>query len=52
MTMCPVGLNTPSDVGNFSFVSLFMLVLPNMGIHETMRFRAFHAVLDIPFAAF
>jgi hypothetical protein len=29
-----------------------MLVLPDMGIQGTVRFRAFHAVLDIPFAAF
>jgi len=32
--MCPVGLNTPSDVGNFSFVSLLTFVLPKWAFME------------------
>ncbi len=46
--MRPVGLNTPSDVGNFSFVSLLMFVLSTMGIHGTVRLRDYQNVLHNP----
>ena len=47
MTMCPVGLNTPSDVENLSFVSLFKPVLPPMKVYERARFFLFYASLDL-----